>query len=296
LIRQSTKAVLLSAVLASLFSLPAFADEPTWFGAKQTAAIHDPRAVACIELGVRGEGPDSGSQKNMYGSAVEMAAATLNIAALEDAFAKCRLAFRAFPSEPKVVVAHYATESSVAIILFGLKNPPTTDEAALDDAIKSLAAASADTFGRRLANFFIGSDYEFGVGTTPDLAKASAAYRSAAEAGDTIAPRELARLASADSGGTTAPSGEDATLEQRLLVELDKAMAGPNAPNIDSSNISKYRDCIVAVFDSLPITARRAFLAGSDIRTNYPVFEKAYPDIARQLDEADRSCLSGLKH
>jgi hypothetical protein len=81
----STKAVLLSAVLAFVFSMPAFADEPTWFGAKQTAAIHDPRAVACIGLGVRGEGSDSGSQKDMYGSAVEMAAASLNIVVLEDA-------------------------------------------------------------------------------------------------------------------------------------------------------------------------------------------------------------------
>jgi len=164
------------------------AEEPTWFGAKQTAAAHDPLSVACIEKGL----PGGGANHDPTTAPVVEAMYRLDLPELEDAFAKCRLAFRAFPSEPKIVVAHATTESMVALLLFGLKDMPPRDETALRAAEAALPSEIGMT--KTLANFYVGSDYEFGVGAKPDAAKAAAGYRAAAEAGDKIAAHELARL------------------------------------------------------------------------------------------------------
>jgi TPR repeat protein len=46
----------------------------------------------------------------------------------------------------------------------------------------------------QMMGFFLGSAYEYGVGTRPDRAAAMKWYAVAAEAGDPISKRELARL------------------------------------------------------------------------------------------------------
>jgi TPR repeat protein len=45
-----------------------------------------------------------------------------------------------------------------------------------------------------LLGFYLGSAYEYGVGTRPDRAAAMKWYAFAAEAGDPISKRELMRL------------------------------------------------------------------------------------------------------
>jgi TPR repeat protein len=46
----------------------------------------------------------------------------------------------------------------------------------------------------KMAGFFLGSAYEYGVGTRPDPVEALKRYRKAADAGDDVARQQAARL------------------------------------------------------------------------------------------------------
>jgi hypothetical protein len=116
-----------------------------------------------------------------------------------DALAKCRIALRAFPAEPKVIVAHYNAAFTLSVLLFGFKEFPATDE---DAALKAqaIAAGNENDFIKRIAYFFLGSACEYGVGTPLDLQEAAKWYGMAAAAGDTIAARELSRILPGTTG------------------------------------------------------------------------------------------------
>jgi len=170
-----------------LASAPATA-QSTWFGAKQTEAVTDPRAAACIALALGKPDPANGFDQN----ALAYVAATFDVTPVFDALATCRIALRAFPAEPKVIVAHYNAAFTLAILLFGYNDFPQTDEDAVQKA--RVVAAGDKGFARRMAYFFLGSACEYGVGTPLDLKEAAKWYGLGAELGDTIAARELARI------------------------------------------------------------------------------------------------------
>jgi TPR repeat protein len=177
-----------ASVLTTLAASPAAA-QSTWFGARQTDAVADPRAAACVSLALGKPDPANGFDQN----ALTAVAATFDITPVLDALATCRIALRAFPAEPKVIVGHYNAAFTLAVLLFGFNDFPQTDEDAVQKA-RAIAAGDQTIVAKRMAYFFLGSACEYGVGTAPDLQEAATWYGLGADAGDTIAARELARL------------------------------------------------------------------------------------------------------
>jgi TPR repeat protein len=164
------------------------AAQSSWFGAEQTAAVTDPRAAACLSLALGDPDPAEGINPNGLAGAAER----FEVAVVLDALAKCRLALRAFPAEPKVIVAHYNAAFTLSVLLFGFKEFPETDEDAVQKA--RAIAAGDENFVKRIAYFFLGSACEYGIGTPLDLQEAAQWYGVAAAAGDDISARELARI------------------------------------------------------------------------------------------------------
>ena len=104
-------------VLPALAAGPAAA-QSTWYGAKQSPAVDDPRAAACLALAL---GRLEEAQDIYPPNGLARAAETLNVPVVIDALAKCRIALRAFPAEPKVIVAHYNAAYTLTVLLFGFK-------------------------------------------------------------------------------------------------------------------------------------------------------------------------------
>lgn len=175
------------ALALTLAAGPAAA-QSSWFGAEQTAAVTDPRAAACLSLALGDPDPAEGINPNGLAGAAER----FEVAVVLDALAKCRIALRAFPAEPKVIVGQYNAAFTLSVLLFGFKEFPETDE----DAVRKARAIAAgdENFVKRIAYFFLGSACEYGIGTPLDLQEAAKWYRMAADAGDDISARELARI------------------------------------------------------------------------------------------------------
>jgi TPR repeat protein len=174
--------------VSALTLAPPAAAQSSWFGVSQTAAVNDPRAAACVSLALGKPEPAHGFNPNGLAGVAE----TFDLTPVFDAVATCRIALRAFPAEPKVIVAHYNAAFTLSVILFGFKDFPQTDEDAVQKA-RAIAAAD-NSFSARMADFFLGSACEYGVGTPVDLQEAAKWYSLAADAGDTIAKRELSRI------------------------------------------------------------------------------------------------------
>ena len=189
-------ALTLGCVIALTFAAHPAAAQSTWFGAKQTAAVNDPKATACISLALGNHDPPFDFSQNL----LEGAAARFDMPAVEDAVAMCRIALRAFPGEPKVIVAHFNAALTFSMLLFGFKDLPLTDEDAVRKARAIAEGTDANRFEKQMAGFFLGSAYEYGVGTAPDPHEAAKWYGMAADAGDKVSERELARLLK-DSAG-----------------------------------------------------------------------------------------------
>jgi hypothetical protein len=175
--------------LALVLAAGPAAAQSTWFGAKQTEAVRDPRAAACVSLALGKPDAANGFDQN----ALTAVAATFDITPVLDALATCRIALHAFPAEPKVIVAHYNAAFTLAVLLFGFNDFPQTDEDAVLKA-RAIAGGDQNIVAKRMAYFFLGSACEYGVGTPVDLQDAVKWYGLGAEAGDKIAARELARL------------------------------------------------------------------------------------------------------
>lgn len=178
----------LCGVLTLTLAAPAATAQSSWFGAPQTAAVTDPRAAACLSLALTKPGAAEGLNTNGLADVGER----FELTAVFDALATCRIALRAFPAEPKVIVAHYNAAFTLAVLLFGFNEFPQTDEDAVLKAREM--AAGDDSFAKRMADFFLGSACEYGVGTPVDLQEAAKWYGLAANAGDTVAKRELSRI------------------------------------------------------------------------------------------------------
>ncbi|MFO1184463.1 MAG: hypothetical protein U1E56_06730 [Bauldia sp.] len=154
------------------------------------AALADPTVMRCRSLAARRMDP----AKDALFTVVENAVALLNLEVVHDAVAVCRAALAAFPAEPRVIVAHANAAEALSLIVFGMRFPDGEEQQL---ALALGAAGKPDGltgFLGRSLGFFLGSAYEYGVGTAPDAAAALKWYAAAAAAGDPIAKRELARL------------------------------------------------------------------------------------------------------
>jgi hypothetical protein len=149
---------------------------------------NDPLVKSCRQLAARRTEDASDS----ITTAVEKAMYEFRMEIVADALARCRLALARYPAEPDVIIAHYTASEAVHILLLGLKFPDSEEES----FAMALEAARSQTGGflLKMAAFYVASAYEYGVGTKPDLAEAAKWYAAAANDGDPISKRELARL------------------------------------------------------------------------------------------------------
>jgi TPR repeat protein len=118
-----------------------------------------------------------------------------------DAVATCRAALARYPNERKVIIAEYHASDLLSVLVLGLKFPDSDEQAfalVLEVGNKALSdRSSANGLLSRMAGFYLGSAYEYGVGTKPDRTAAMKWYAFGADVGDAISMRELARLQSA---------------------------------------------------------------------------------------------------
>ena len=179
----------LSGLLASTLAATPAAAGSSWSGVPRPAAVNDPRVVACVSLALGKPEPARGLNPNGLAGVAE----TFEVTPVFDALATCRIALRAFPAEPKVIVAHYNAAFTLAVLLFGFNDFPQTDEDAVRKA-RAIAEGDENIVAKRMAYFFLGSACDYSVGTPVDLQEAAKWYGLGAAAGDTIAARELARF------------------------------------------------------------------------------------------------------
>jgi TPR repeat protein len=151
--------------------------------------LSDPVVKHCRLLAARRTDPKLDSLT----TAVEKAAMLLKMHVIFDAVTTCRAALARYPNEPAVIIAQYNAAEALSVVALGMKFPGSEAEAL---AMVQQAAAKGDAIGlvKQLYSFYLGSAYEYGVGADPDRMAAMKWYAIAAEAGDPISKRELARL------------------------------------------------------------------------------------------------------
>ena len=160
------------------------------------SVLSDPVVQRCRLLAGRRVDPKLDSMSTM----VERAAAMFELEPVFDAVAACRAALVRYPNEPKVIIAESNASDYLSTMVLGLKFPDADEQAfalvleAGNQALSNANRPSNDAIFRRMNGFYLGSAYEYGVGTKPDRAAAMKWYAFAAEAGDAISKRELARL------------------------------------------------------------------------------------------------------
>jgi len=182
------------AVLAA--NTPASAQERPLHPSSPASVLNDPVVQRCRLLAGRRVDPKLDSMS----TAVERAAAMFELAPVFDAVAACRAALARYPNEPKVIIAESNASDYLSALMLGLKFPDSDEQAfALVLQVGNAALTSADrpandAMFRQMEGFYLGSAYEYGVGTKPDRAAAMKWYAFAADAGDAISKRELARL------------------------------------------------------------------------------------------------------
>jgi TPR repeat protein len=190
-------AVLACGAAAAVTSTPASAQEQGLHVDSPPAVLNDPIVQRCRLLAARRTDP----KINALTTAVEEAAMRLQLEPVFDGVATCRAALARYPNEPKVIIAHYNASESMSMLIFGIRFPDSEEAAfalVLQLAEKAPSAATkGDGMFRQMMAFYLGSAYEYGVGTRPDRAAALKWYALAAEAGDAISKRELARLQAA---------------------------------------------------------------------------------------------------
>jgi TPR repeat protein len=83
----------------------------------------------------------------------------------------------------------------LSILVLGM-NFPESNADALTMALAEMARADQknEKMTLKMAGFFLGSAYEYGVGARPDPVEALKWYRKAADAGDDVARQQAARL------------------------------------------------------------------------------------------------------
>jgi hypothetical protein len=96
-------------------------------------------------------------------------------------------------------------------------------------------------------------------------------------------------------GGSWSGTDEAAALQQRFDALLETAFAGPGAPNIAAADWPKYKACLVAAFRTLPISAQRIIVSGSDPRDAFTKLQAGDPDSAKALETADQVCRKDIK-
>jgi hypothetical protein len=96
-------------------------------------------------------------------------------------------------------------------------------------------------------------------------------------------------------GGSWFGGDEAAALLQRFDAFLETAFARPDAPKLVEGEWPEYKACLVAAFQTLPITAQRIIVSGSDPRDAFTKLQAVDPDSAKLLDDGDKACRKDVK-
>jgi hypothetical protein len=174
-------------------STPASAEEQPLHVSSPPAVLNDPVVQRCRLLAARRVDPKLDSLT----TEVEQAAMMFQLEPVFDAVATCRAALARYPNEPKVIIAHYNASDALSTLVLGLKFPDSDEQAfALvlyvgNQALSPDNRPSGGDMFMQMTGFYLGSAYEYGVGTRPDRAAAMKWY---AFAGDAVSKREFARL------------------------------------------------------------------------------------------------------
>jgi TPR repeat protein len=169
----------------------AFAQTPLKV-ASPPAVLNDPKVQACRMLGAPRVNPKAPRGSPM----VEVQAALLNIDPVIEALSLCRDALALYPTEPSVITAENTASEVFNTILFGIDRPDDNDEL-FRFALRNEAEATKMPMMRPMYYFFLGSSYEYGIGTPLDLGQAMKFYLMASEGaapGAAIAKQKAASL------------------------------------------------------------------------------------------------------
>ena len=190
--RRHAALALLAPALAcalTLLARPAPAAAAGLHTSSPPEVLNDPVVKRCRVLAARRMDPNGDS----VSTAVETAAMMFNLEPVFDAVAACRAALAIYPNEPKVIVPHATASDTLSLLALGLKFPDS-EAKQLALALETVKTEAPSGIVGRTLGFFLGSAYEYGVGAEHDRAAALKWYAFAADAGDPIAKRELARL------------------------------------------------------------------------------------------------------
>jgi hypothetical protein len=189
--RSLASLVLLAPILvwSTAQSAPNSAKEGLQTGSPPSV-LNDPVVQRCRMLAARRMDPSLDSVT----TAVDLAASAIQLEPVFDAVATCRAALAVYPTEPKVIIAHYNASEALLVLALGIKFPDS-EEAIFNMAIEHIGEQQNDSgMMGQILGFFLGSAFEYGVGTAPNRAAAMKWYGVAAAAGDPISKRELMRL------------------------------------------------------------------------------------------------------
>jgi|SRR5580658_1583344 hypothetical protein len=191
-------AVLACGAAAGAASTPASARERGLHVGSPPSVLNDPIVQHCRQLAARRMDP----KLDALFTAAELAAMAFRLEPVFDAVATCRAALARYPNEPKVIIAHSNASDALSSLMLGPMFPDSEEQAfalvlQVADRASSAGSVSNDTMFTQILGFYLGSAYEYGVGTKPDRAAATKWYVVAARAGDSISKREVARPQSA---------------------------------------------------------------------------------------------------
>ena len=182
------------ALLLALSTVPRAQPEPTpasdgLHTRSPQSVLDDPNAQRCRSLALTRR-RDGG----LFQTEVERAGNMFDLPIVFDVAAVCRQALSAHPTDRALIIAESNASSFLSLITLGVGFPDSDEEAVLQ-ALRNVENKGTRTrLEAQMLGFYLGSAYEYGVGIRRDRTEAAKWYAMAAQAGDPISKRELARL------------------------------------------------------------------------------------------------------
>ena len=153
------------------------------------SVLNDPIVQRCRSLALTRRHDDG-----LFLTEVERAGNMVDLPTVFDGAAVCRQALSAHPTDRALIIAENNASFSLSLITLGVGFPDSDEEAVLQ-ALKNVENhGNRSRIETQMLGFYLGSAYEYGVGIRRDRTEAAKWYAMAAQAGDPISKRELARL------------------------------------------------------------------------------------------------------
>jgi hypothetical protein len=153
------------------------------------SVLDDPIAQRCHSLAVTRRRYDT-----VFQTELERAANLFYIATVFDATAICRQALLAHPGDRTLIIAENNASLALSFVALGVGFPDLDEEGVSQARTNIESKGNPSRIEVQVLAFYLGSAYEYGVGARRDRTEAAKWYAIAAQAGDPISKRELARL------------------------------------------------------------------------------------------------------